>query len=162
VVTELKKGLGQLWLLVIEQEADEQELHLLPGGVIERVDGEFVTQALNAFVHPVVVKADALLHRTMDARPVAVFETPLGSAAGFAEQPVVAVEALDQHQRDLVRRSAIQADRDFHVRSPLAGDSSGETGLWRHGSGFLAMLRHPSGRCADLPAFPNRAQVNQR
>ena len=69
-----------------------------------------MTQAFDAFVDAVVVEADALPDRLVHPQPVALLEAGLGRLAGFAEQRVVLVEALDQGKRDLVGVGAVEAN----------------------------------------------------
>jgi hypothetical protein len=114
----IEEGLRQFRLLVVEQQADVEQLDLLPGGVVQVLGIEFVAQALDAFIDAVVVKADALADRPVHARPVAVLETGLGLPAGLAEQRVVLVEALNQRQGDLVGVRAVQSDRNLHCPPP--------------------------------------------
>ena len=54
----------------------------------------------------------------MDTQPIGFLETRSGFAAGFPEQHVVLVEALNQGERNLVRVGAIQAKRYLHFMSP--------------------------------------------
>jgi len=70
----IEEGLRQFRLLVVEQQADVEQLDLLPGSVVQGFGLELVAQALNAFLHPVVVEADAVLDRRMHGRPVASLE----------------------------------------------------------------------------------------
>ncbi len=56
----IEEGFGQFRLLVVEQQADVQQLDLLPGRLVDVAGVEFVAQALDAFVDAVIVETDAL------------------------------------------------------------------------------------------------------
>ena len=120
----VEKGFGQFRLLVVEQQADVEQLDLLPGRILDFFDGEFTVQAFDALIDPVVVEADALAHRLLAALPVGLLEAVAGLAAALAKQRVMLVEALNQRQRDLVCVvAAVKADRNFHA-SPCGSDKS--------------------------------------
>ena len=124
----IEEGLGQFRLLVVEQQADIEQLDLLPGRIVDGGGVELVAQALDALVHAVVVEADALLDGLVHAQPVGLLETALGFAAGLAEQGVVLVEALDHGQGDLVRVGAVKADGYFHGRERQGSARNSNTG----------------------------------
>ena len=124
----IEEGLGQFRLLVVEQQADIEQLDLLPGRIVDGGGVELVAQALDTLVHAVVVEADAFLHRLVHAQPVGLLETALGFAAGLAEQGVVLVEALDHGQGDLVRVGAVKADGYFHGRERQGSARNSSTG----------------------------------
>ena len=73
-----------------------------------------MAQALNAFVNPVIIKADALLDGFVYAQPIGIFKAGFGFLASFAKQQVMFVEALDQGECNLMGIIAIEANRDFH------------------------------------------------
>ena len=112
----VEEGLGQFRLLVIEQQPDIEQLDLLPGSVVDRGGIELVAQALDAFIDPVIVKADALLDGLVHAQPVSLLEPGFRFTAGLAEQRVMLVEALNHGQGDLVCVGAVEADGYFHGR----------------------------------------------
>ena len=95
---------------MVEEQSDVKQLDLLPGGVVNVLGIEFIAQALDAFIDAVVIKTDALLHCLVYAKPVGLFKTRLGFAAGLAEQRVMLVESLNHGQRNLVRVGAVKAD----------------------------------------------------
>ncbi len=66
----IEEGLGQFRLLVVEQQADVEQLDLLPGRIVDGGGVELVAQALDTLVHAVVVEADALLDCLVHAQPV--------------------------------------------------------------------------------------------
>ncbi len=110
----VEEGFGQFRLLVVEQQADVEQLDLLPGGVVDLLGVELDAQALDTFIDAVIVETDALLYRLVHAHPVGLLEAGLGLLAGGAEQCVVLVEALDQRKRDLVGAGAVEADGNLH------------------------------------------------
>jgi hypothetical protein len=59
----VEEGLGQLGLLVVDEQADEVQLGGLPGGVVDGFGVELFVQALHGFVHPVVVELHPVAHR---------------------------------------------------------------------------------------------------
>ena len=54
--------------------------------------------------HAAVVEVDAVARDVADREQVAGLEVPLGGARAVAEQRVVAVEAVEQRERDRARR----------------------------------------------------------
>ncbi len=96
----VEEGLGQLGLLVVDQQPDELELDRLPGGVVDGFGVELLVQALHGFVHPVVVELHPIAHRRELALPVGGLEALLGPPGGLPEDPVVLVEAFDHRLGD--------------------------------------------------------------
>ena len=91
-------------LLVVDQQADELELDLLPQRVaIEPRGPEFALDALGGLQHAAIVEIDAVAADVLDGEPVAGLEVAARGARAFAEQRVVLVEALDQRHRDRLR-----------------------------------------------------------
>ncbi len=112
----VEERLRELGPLVLDQQPDVEQLRLLPHAVVERVGREIRAQALDVLQHAFVVEADPLLDQPLDGDPVAGVERILRLRARVAEQPVVAVEALEQRLGDSLR--------DLH-----AGD--GSVPYWR-------------------------------
>ncbi len=92
----VEEGLGQLGLPVVDQQADVEQLDLLPDLRRQHLGVELDLQAAPGFAHALVVERDALAHRALLAMPVGALEALLGGAVGLAEQPVMAVEAVEQ------------------------------------------------------------------
>jgi hypothetical protein len=63
--------------------------------------GVLVLEDLHAFLHALVVEADALARGLLGGGPGAGFEMALGGLAGLAEQAVVLVEAVQDRARDV-------------------------------------------------------------
>ena len=103
----VEEGLGELRLLMIDQQADVLQLDLLPGGIVEGVGIKFGMQAGDGFLDTVVVELDAVANGVELSLPVTGLVEFLGAPAGFTKDPVVLVEALDQCLRDRL------GDRDF-------------------------------------------------
>jgi hypothetical protein len=97
----IEEGLGQFGLVVIGQQADVVQLGLLPGVCRKGRDVEPLPQSLHGLVDALVVVLDALGLGPLLAMPVGKLEAALGGGAGFAEQPIVPVEAVDQRLGDV-------------------------------------------------------------
>ena len=102
----VEEGLGELGLAVVDQHADELQLDLLPGAVVEGVGVELVVQSLHRLVDAVVVELHALAHRVELLLPLRGLIELLGAARGLAKDAVVLVEALHQRLRDRLRDRA--------------------------------------------------------
>src|SRR4029450_3096276 len=101
----VEERLGALGLLVIDQQTDEMELDLLPKRVaVEPCGAEFAIDALGGLEHAAVVEVNAVPPQMLDREPVARFKMAPRRAGAFTEERVVLVEALDQRDRDSVRR----------------------------------------------------------
>ena len=99
----VEERLGELGPLVIDEEADVEQLRAPPDRIVERPGVELVTQALDALLDALVVVPDALPHRLLRLRPRGDLEAMLRSGTRLAEEPVVAIEALDHHGGDALR-----------------------------------------------------------
>ena len=89
MVTELKVS-AKLGLAVVDQHADELQLDLQPGAVVEQVGVELVVRALHRLVDAVVVE----LHARAPRRAASATARPrrlLGAARGLAKDAVVLV-----------------------------------------------------------------------
>ena len=113
----VEKRLGQLGLVVIDQQADVVQLDLLPGVVGEVRGIKVALQPLYRLIHPGIVELDALALRPLLAVPVGVFEALLGGAVGVREQPVVAVEAVQHRLRNIERTAVGEAVREHQPRA---------------------------------------------
>ena len=74
-----------------------------PLALVEPGEAEIAHDALGGLVHAAVVEVDAVARDVLDGEPVAGLEMALRRARALAEQRVVLVEALEQHQRDGAR-----------------------------------------------------------
>ena len=103
----IEERLGAFGLLVIEQQADEMELDLLPqrvgGEGVEVGEPEFSEDQLRVFVHAAVVEVDPVASDVLNREPVARLEVALGRPGALAEERVVLVEALEQELRNCAR-----------------------------------------------------------
>ena len=98
----VEKGFGQLGLVVIDQQANEMQLDLLPNlhGLLVRF--ELALQAGGAFFDAQVVKRDALALGALLAVPIGGFKAVLGARRFGAEQAVMVVEAIHHGFGDVV------------------------------------------------------------
>jgi hypothetical protein len=96
----VEEGLGELGLVVVDQQADVVQLDLLPHVHRQRRGLELALQALGRLVDPLVVVLDPQRLGPLLAVPVGRLEARLGLGAGLAEEAVVAVEALEHRLRD--------------------------------------------------------------
>ena len=83
----VEERLGELGLVVVDEEPDEAELDLPPGGGVERVEIELGPQPLDVLADALVVEADPLLHRQLRLRPRRALEaapSPARSSPGRA------------------------------------------------------------------------------
>ena len=99
----IEEGLGQFRLLVVRQQADVVQLDFAPHRVGQVARLVLVFQNRDAFLHPLVVKADPFARRQLRHLPLAVFKMPLGGLAGGTKQPVVLVEAVQDRARNIER-----------------------------------------------------------
>ena len=97
--------------MVVDEQPDEAELDLPPGGGVERVEIELGAQPLDVLADALVVEADPLLHRQLRLGPGRALEALLGLRARLPEEPVVPVEALDQDGCD-----SLSGRFSFHER----------------------------------------------
>ena len=91
----IEEGLGQFRLLVVDQQADVEELDLEQRLVVEQVGAQVLSQGAGRLVGAVVVGRKALAHGVLHAFPVAGFEQGLGATAVGTQFGVVGVEGLD-------------------------------------------------------------------
>ena len=98
----VEKSFGQLGLVVIDQQANEMQLDLLPNlhGLLVRF--ELALQAGGAFFDAQIVKRDALALGALLAVPVGGFKAVLGARRLGAEQAVMVVEAIHHGFGDVV------------------------------------------------------------
>jgi hypothetical protein len=107
----VEERLGELRLVVVDEEPDEAELDLPPVRGVERAEIELGPQPLDVLANALVVEADSLLHRELHVGPRRALEAHLGLRARLPEEAVVAVEAFDQDGCDSL------SDRSsFHER----------------------------------------------
>jgi hypothetical protein len=99
----VEEGLGQLRLLVVDQQADVMQLHLAPDFAADFLRLVFVFQRLHAFLYPLVVEGDSFPRLGLRRFPVAGFEIALGILAGGTKQAVMLVEAVEDGARDVER-----------------------------------------------------------
>ena len=142
----VEERLGALRLLVVDQEADEVELDLLPeafaGGAVLPGVAVFALDLRGGLVHAAVVEVDAVAGDVLDGEPVARLEMPLRGACALAKHRIVVVEALEHQARDAAR---LVGDRAAHLRrraGPRSGTAgvlssagvadTGTTGSWTH------------------------------
>ena len=91
----VEEGLGELGLVVVDEQADVVQLDLLPDVHRQLAGLELALQPLGRLVDALVVELDALALGPLLAVPVGRLEARLRRGAGLAEQPVVAVEAVE-------------------------------------------------------------------
>ena len=96
----VEEGLGQLGLVVLDQQPDGVQLDLMPGLARQLRGLELGVEALDGLVHAQVVERDAIALRIELALPVGLLETPLGRARRGREQLVVTIEAFDDRFGD--------------------------------------------------------------
>ena len=82
----VEERLGELRPLVVDEQADVVQLHLLPGGVVELLGRELAAKPLDALPHALVVEADPLSYRPLRADPVGELEALLGPRARLAKE----------------------------------------------------------------------------
>ncbi len=85
------------------QRQQAQVLHLdpTPQGLVKVFDAEALAEQDERLLHAQIVVADALARGYLHRRPVRVFETLLGADGDLAEQPVVALEPVEDRLRDV-------------------------------------------------------------
>ena len=105
----VEEGLGQLGLVVVDQQADVMQLDLVPDihGLLAGL--ELALQPERGFAHAQVVELDALALGALLAVPVGGLEAVLGPARFGAKQLVVAVEAVHHRLGDGVGDGGIEA-----------------------------------------------------
>ena len=108
----VEEGLGQLGLVVVDQEADEVQLDLVPHVHRLLAGLELLLEPGHGLAHPQVVELDALALRPLLAVPVGGLEAVLGARRLGAEQAVVAVEAVAHRLGDVVGERGIEALRE--------------------------------------------------
>jgi hypothetical protein len=103
----VEERLGALRLLVVYEEPDIVELHVLPQqlavGAVEAGKPVFALDVVGGFLRAAVVEVDAVARDVLDGKPVARLEVPLGRARAFAKHRVVVVEAFEQQAGDAAR-----------------------------------------------------------
>ena len=97
----VEKSFGKLRLLVFDQQADVEQLHLLQRCIVECAGFELVLKQACGFIRAVIVGGDAFAHRLMHAAPVTRFKKPLCLYAVMANQPVMPVESFNHGFGDL-------------------------------------------------------------
>ena len=95
--------------MVVHQQADVEQLHLLPDlhGLITGF--EFALQAIGAFQHPQVIKLDTLALRALLAVPIGSFKAVFGARGFSTKQAVVAVKAVHHRFGDVKGQWRVQA-----------------------------------------------------
>ena len=100
----IEERLRAFRLLVIDQQADEVQFGALPQCVgaraVQARTAEFVPDARGGFLDAAVIEIDAIARHMAYRAPVGGFEMVLGGARAIAEQRVVAIEAVAQHDGD--------------------------------------------------------------
>ena len=99
----VEEGLGELGLVVVDEQADVVQLDLLPDLHRQRRRLELVLQPLGRLGDAPLVVGDALRLRLLLAVPVGGLEARLRLGARLAKEPVVAVEAVEHRARDRER-----------------------------------------------------------
>ena len=103
----VEERLRALGLLVVDQEPDEMELHLLPervaAGAVEPDEAVFARDVLGGLVDAAVVEIDPVARHVLNGEPVAGLVVPARRARAFAEHGVVLVEAVEQRPCDAAR-----------------------------------------------------------
>ena len=100
----VEERLGELGLRMVDEQADVEELCVLPDTDPERLDVELRAQAGDTLADALVVEADPLLDGLLRLGPGGGLEVGLRAGARRAEEPVMLVEALDQDRGDLPGR----------------------------------------------------------
>jgi hypothetical protein len=111
----IEEGLGELGLVVLDQQADGVQLDLVPGIARQLGRAELALQPLHRLVDAQVVVGDAVALRVELALPVGPLEARLGAARRRGEQPVVAIEAFDDRARDREGLRIVQLVREHGV-----------------------------------------------
>ena len=99
----VEERLRELRTLVIDEQADVEQLGFTPGIGVERARIELGVQPFDALAHTVVVEADSLTDRLLSLRPGSNLEPMLRVGAGLPKQAIVTPEALDHDVRDAPR-----------------------------------------------------------
>ncbi|MNM17286.1 hypothetical protein D3C81_275540 [compost metagenome] len=131
----IEEGFRQFRLLVVGQHADVVQLEFTPHFVRQLRLFVLVFEHLHAFLHPLVIKVDAVAGRLLRRGPGALLEILLGLLAGGAEQAVMLVEAVADGARDIecnLRRKQFGEGNLRHVSARMVGASPS---------------RHPRTRC---------------
>ena len=128
----IEEGFGQLGLLMLCEQSDVLELHLLPGAMRQFIGVEFPSQARYRFVHTGIEEMDALLDRLLYRGPITRVESVFRPGAGLTEQSIVLIKALDHPHRN-GERGALRRDLRQRIVHIL-GDSDRQRLPWiRHG-----------------------------
>ncbi len=108
-----------LRLLVVDQEADVVQFHVLPQRVaarsVEPGEPELALDPLGGLLHAAVVEVDPVARDVLDREPVARLEMPLRRPRAFAEERVMLVEAFEQRNGDrrrLLQQPACRGQRE--------------------------------------------------
>jgi hypothetical protein len=105
----VEEALCQLGLVVVDQQADEVQLDLVPDVHRLLAGPELLLEPRDRLAHPQVVELDALALRPLLAVPVGGFEAVLGARRLGAEQLVMAVEAVAHRLRNVVGQRRVEA-----------------------------------------------------
>ena len=97
----IEKGFGEFGLVVVDQQADVEQLDLLPHIHRLLTGAVFVLEPLHAFLDAQVVELDAFALGALLAVPVGCLEAGLGQRRFGAEHAVVAVEPLHHRAGDV-------------------------------------------------------------
>jgi hypothetical protein len=118
----VEEGLGQLRLVVVDQQADVVQLDLVPHLHRLLAGLELLLQPQHRLLHAQVVELDAFALRALLAVPVGGLEAVLGARGLGAEQPVVPVEAVEHRLGDVVGERRVQALGEHGPRLAVLGD----------------------------------------
>jgi hypothetical protein len=113
----VEKGFGQFGLVVIDQQANEMQLDLMPDlhGLLMGL--EFALQAGGALFDAQVVKRNAFTLGALLTMPVGGFKAVLGARRFGPEQAVMVVEAIHHGFGDIVGQGGVESLRK-HAVSP--------------------------------------------
>ena len=108
----IEEALGQLRLVVVDQEADEVQLDLVPDLHRLLAGPEFLLEPRHRLADAQVVELDALALGALLAVPVGGLEAVLGARRLGAKEPVVPIEAVAHRPCDVVGERRIEALRE--------------------------------------------------
>ena len=132
----VKKGLGQLRLMVIGQQPDVVQLDLLPDLHRQVFSLEVTLQSLISLLHTQVIELDPLTLRALLTMPVGLLKAKLGLGTGFSEQPVVAIKTFQHRLGDVERLSMVE----FGWEHPVGSKNGGGVCAHRHGPWSVGKL----------------------
>jgi len=103
--------------VMIDQQANEVQLHLLPSlvGLLTRL--ELPLQSCNGLPHPQIVELYPLSLRALLPNPVLRFKPMLGPRGLGAEQAIVAIKAFKQRLRHVIRQTGVEGLRKRRLGS---------------------------------------------